>query len=222
MYQIKIKETNKKFSFSIILLFVISINLIIKFTNCNNSNKNNDSDALKFLEIKSLSPSSSTIPPSSEEEEITHCIKIGGNVKKMTVQIDTHGGIINGLEKYFCFYETKSHNLAIFGLEALGSKKPNIAATYIKSIKLVNKVDIPGPYGNTNMNLCHQLRGAMITFLASGGFDKKGQSDMCFFGDGSSISAWTLFYLGVGDIFQELKSQVKSEPLLIDIPDVYQ
>jgi hypothetical protein len=208
MYNI-VKESYKKFNFtsSIILLFIITIIINIKIANCSNSN------ILKFLEIKSSS--------SEEEDEISRCIKIGGKVKKMTAQIDTHIGFVDGLEKNFCFYETKLHNLAIFGLETLGSKRPNMSATYVKGIKLRNKVEIPGPYGTPNMNLCHQLRGAMITFLANGGFDRKGQSDICFFGDGSSISAWTLFYLGLGEIFQELKNDVISEPLLIDIPDVY-
>ena len=157
-------------------------------------------------------------PPTDQE---TYCVKLGGEAKTMVAQYDTHAGWINGIQMKFCLILNQKGNLGIFGLQTLGSEKPSLAATYVKTIQLEPNKQIPGPYGLNNMNLCHQLRGAMITFVTNGGYDDKGQSDLCFFGDGSAVSGWTLYYLGIGGVFDGLKDKVLSEPLLIDLPNVY-
>lgn len=139
----------------------------------------------------------------------------------MVAQYDTHKGWVKGITNKFCFFEHETKNtLALFGLEALASLKPNFASTYIKTIKLDPSKQIPGQYGLVSMNLCHQLRGAMISFATNEGFDRNGQSDLCFFGDGSSVSGWTLYYVGLR-YFEDLRAKVRSEPLVIDLPDVY-
>ena len=160
-----------------------------------------------------------------EEEQLTDletfCVKQGGDVKLMVAKYDTHKGWVDGITKKFCLFNDEINNsLALFGLESLASHKSNFASTYIKTIKLYQSKEIPGPYGLVNMNLCHQLRGAMISFATDGGYDKNGQADLCFFGDGSSVSGWTLYYIGLG-YFENLRVKVQSEPLLIDLPDVY-
>jgi len=175
----------------------------------------------KILESEKLLSERNIQDDDSLTIQETYCVENGGEVEAMTAQYNTHIGWVDGLKKKFCRFKTPTNNLVFFGLEALASKDGNLAATYIKKVNLDTGKLLPGPYGTINMNLCHQLRGSMIPFVTDGGYgDEIGQADLCFFGDGSSVSAWSLVYMSLG-LFGNLKDLIRSDPLLIDLPDLY-
>lgn len=151
-----------------------------------------------------------------------YCEATGGKIVTLQAQFDTHSGYINGLSKEFCQYISKK-NIAVVGLETL-SKTSNIAATLTQNLKIDDNKPLPTkPYNNPSLNVCQLLHGTQIAYLVvDGGFaDNNGQYDICVFGDGSSISAWTLIYAAAG-IRKDIKSliQSRSKPLEIDIPDI--
>jgi hypothetical protein len=149
-----------------------------------------------------------------------YCIATGGDVVKLTAQFDTHDGLVNGVTKEFCRYDNHE-NSAVVGLETL-SKTSTIAATYTKKLKLDKTRLLPTkPYANPSLNVCQLLHGSEIAFAAmDGGFsDDKGQLDICVFGDGSSISAWTMIYAAQGSR-KDISRFIRSKPLAIDIPNI--
>lgn len=150
-----------------------------------------------------------------------YCKSSGGKIIKAVAQFDTHTGWVNGVTKEFCQYLDKEGNLAMVGLETL-SIEPTLAATYTQKVIVEKGKGFPmAPYSNPSFNVCNRLHGAEIGFAVfSGGFaDQHGQSDICVFGDGSSISAWTLIYAAGGQR-ADIKNLMRSEPLNIEIPDI--
>lgn len=185
------------------ILFKVFFTIILVAFTCFAAQDYDLKSSLKFLDDRNSIPGNSlshlalTAANQGIENE-PKCIHSGGKVYEMVAKYDTHDGWIEGISKKFCQISLTSRPLSLFGIEIFSSKKPNFAATYLKSMVIDPSKQIPGPYGRQNMNLCHQLRGAMITFVANGGYDQDGLNDLCFFGDGSSVSAWTLYYFSVG------------------------
>ncbi len=155
-----------------------------------------------------------------EQDSRVYCQSTGGTVIRMVAQFDTHSGFVNGVTKEFCKY--KNHgNLAFVGLDTL-STAPTLAATYTMKLVIDKTKPLPvRPYANPAMNVCSDLHGTEVAFsVLDGGFaDKTGQADICVFGDGSSISGWTMVYAADGSR-QDIKQFIRSSALDIDIPNV--
>lgn len=150
-----------------------------------------------------------------------YCTSTGGEVITLVAQYDTSSGTVNGLPKQFCKYVTEG-NQELIGLDTLAASQPSLAATFLKSLVIdINKPLPEKPYANPALNVCDRLKGSNIGFnVSSGGFSNKdGQYDVCVFGDGSSVSSWTLTYIASG-AFANVKALIKSEPLNITIPNV--
>jgi hypothetical protein len=161
---------------------------------------------------------SSSIFADVVEDESYYCSSLGGTVEEMAVNFSTISGRVVGPSRLFCIFTPDNGTIAI-GLETFASDRPSIAATYIKTLAEITP-DSPlftGTYSNPSHNVCKNLGGAMVGFLMSGGFtDVKGESDICVFGDGSMVSAWSLIYMANHrNGYDEVKEQVKSEPLNI-------
>ncbi|AHE67874.1 hypothetical protein [Legionella oakridgensis] len=151
-----------------------------------------------------------------------YCTKAGGVAEKMTAEFLTPGRWVQGQSKSFCNFYLENAFVSI-GLETFASNKPSIAATYSKRLKEVD-VDSAlwkGESSNPAHNVCKNLGGANIGFVTDGGFaNHLGQSDICVFGDGSMVSGWSLIYMANHrEGYDEIKSQVKAEPLNIHIPN---
>ena len=147
-----------------------------------------------------------------------YCASTGGVVVNMQAQFDTHNGYVSGVSRDFCKY--KNHgNIAYVGLDTL-STAPTLAATYTEKL-IVDPNNLPtSPYANPSLNVCQILHGSEISFSSNGGFsDKLGEADICVFGDGSAISAWTMIYVAEGTR-PDVKSVIRSTPLNIDIPEI--
>lgn len=147
-----------------------------------------------------------------------YCLEAGGAVEKMTAEISTGSGTVRGQSKMFCNFAPDNGFLSI-GLETFSADEPSIAATYIKNLGEITDGSplLKGSYSNPSANVCKNIGGAMIGFVASGGFaNQLGQSDICIFGDGSMVSAWSLVYMANHRTgYDEVKHKVKAEPLNI-------
>ncbi|MDQ5921323.1 MAG: hypothetical protein QG673_1381 [Pseudomonadota bacterium] len=143
-----------------------------------------------------------------------------GKVVNMVAKFSASNGTVEGITKQFCQYEFKG-NLAVVGLETL-STKPTLAATYALLEKADPDKPFPErPYSNPSLNACRTLHGSEIVFaVPSGGYtDDIGEADICMFGDGSSISAWTILYMSTGSR-QDMRKHIRSKPMNIDIPEL--
>ena len=92
-------------------------------------------------------------------------------------------------------------------------------------MKTMNEIDQAsllwkGKYTNPSHNVCKNIGGTTIGFVTSGGFSNHlGQTDICIFGDGSMVSAWSLIYMANHrEGYDEIRKMVKATPLDIDIP----
>jgi putative hemolysin len=154
-----------------------------------------------------------------------YCVSKSGTLTPMTAWFETNHGPIEGLTERFCTFERDNGYLAI-GLTAFASDQPNIAATYMKTlpeIKEGSELLPPSNHHTTGFGLanpshyvCEKLGGTTISFKFRGNFRPKngGDSDICTFGDGSMVSAWTLIYMANHRAgYDEVKGYVKSQPL---------
>jgi len=127
-----------------------------------------------------------------------YCVKSGGVILNNTMGFGTRGGYVDGFSYDFCEI-VKDGNLGMIGLETIGSTLPSLAATYIKNINIDRTKPILGPYYQPAVNLCYSLGGSCLNYYHDGGFyDERGFSGICYFGDGSNIATWTLYYIGIG------------------------
>jgi len=150
-----------------------------------------------------------------------YCIEKGGVISKKTAGYDTRIGYVDGNVLNFCQIEYQG-NIGMIGLETLGSTKPSLVSTYIKSLIIDPTKKIKGPFVQAAMNLCYALGGASINFNMNGGwYDELGYVGICFFGDGSHIADWTLLYAGLG-FRVDVRDATKGEVLNINIPSIYE
>lgn len=150
-----------------------------------------------------------------------YCIKSGGVVEEMPAEIGTKAGMVKGQSKVFCnFYP--EHAFIAIGLETFAAEEPNIAATLMKTMQEIGDSSPlwKGKAANPSNNICKNLGGATIGFIAPGGFTNNlGQTDICVFGDGSMASAWSLVYMANHrEGYDEIKDKIKSLPLDIELP----
>ena len=105
------------------------------------------------------------------------------------------------------------------GLRRFASEEPSIAATYIKILPEIDSHSTlwKGSLMNPSYNVCKNLGGTAIAFVASGGFaNVLGQTDACVFGDGSMVSAWSLIYMANHrEGYDLIKEKVRATPLAI-------
>lgn len=157
-----------------------------------------------------------------------YCVSKSGTLTPMTAWFETSKGPIAGLTERFCTFE-RDNGYLVIGLSAFASDQPNIAATYMKTLPEIKEgSDLfakdepskmkPGALGlpNPSYNVCKKLGGTAINFKFHGNFRPKngGDSDICTFGDGSMVSAWTLIYMANHRAgYDEVKNYVKSQPL---------
>lgn len=158
--------------------------------------------------------SGATMAEVNNSSEAAYCIDHGGKVETMVAK---YGNDVNGFEKQFCTF-AKDNGFIAVGLDAYASEKPNMAATYIQKLGAIDDSSAlwDGNYTNPSMNVCHNLGGSSITYnVVSGGFTNNlGASDICTFGDGSMVSAWSLIYMENGRTdYDQVKSTVRSEPI---------
>lgn len=156
-----------------------------------------------------------------QDDEAAYCSQAGGTVEEMSAIFDTKAGRVTGVTKVFCTFQADNGFLAI-GLESFASPMPNIAATYMKALEdISNNSELwKGSAANPSHNVCKNLGGAEIGFVSTGGFtDQLGESDICVFGDGSMVSAWTLIYMANHRSgYDEIKAKVNAEPMQLNIP----
>ncbi|CAH0536109.1 DUF333 domain-containing protein [Vibrio marisflavi] len=158
--------------------------------------------------------SGATMAASDFRSEKAYCIDHDGKVESMVAKF---GSDLNGFEKEFCTFEKGDGFIAV-GLDTYASEKPSIAATYIQRLNPIPDGSSlrEGPETNPSMNVCTNLGGSSITFnVVSGGFTNNlGASDICTFGDGSMVSAWSLMYMADGrQDYDQVKDTVRSEPI---------
>lgn len=150
------------------------------------------------------------------DDDEDYCFKAGGTVKSMVARFHTRSGVVNGWEKPFCQF-IKNNGFLVIGLDSFSSSEGNIAATYMKTLQPFDDDTtlLKGKYRNPSANFCQNIGGTTIAFAASGNFiDEKGESDVCVFGDGSMVSAWTLIYMANHrEGYDEVKARVASRPL---------
>ena len=166
-----------------------------------------------------LSPLSYAINTPSDEQ---YCINKDGTVDTMTAQFSTQSGFTPGFDAKFCLFEKDNGYIAI-GLQTFSSIKSNLAATFMKKLpQLENTSPLwKGEYANPSLNVCKNIGGSSISFhVISGGFTNRyGQNDICVFGDGSMVSAWSLIYMaGNRPGYDEVKNNARSLPLDIKMP----
>lgn len=163
------------------------------------------------------------VAKSASDDFAAYCTTNGGVAKSMTVEYQDMGGAhVEGFSKEFCNFEIDNGLIAI-GLETFSSKEPNIAASLVKLLEPLeeNSPLWEGSYTNPSLNVCKNLGGSEVVYIvSSGGFaDEKGESDVCVFGDGSMISAWSLIYIANGRTgYDKVKKAVNSKPININIP----
>ena len=160
-----------------------------------------------------------TVHANKMDDYTTYCTESGGIVEEMFAEISTGSGVIKGQSKMFCNFYPDNAFISI-GLETFSADEPSIAATYIKNMGEIaeNSPLLIGGYSNPSTNVCKNLGGATIGFVAGGGFvNNLGQSDVCVFGDASMVSGWSLIYMANHrEGYDNIKNKVKANPLDID------
>lgn len=161
-----------------------------------------------------------------------YCVAKGGTLTPMTAWFETARGPIEGMTKRFCTFE-RDHGYIVIGLSAFASEQPNIAASYMTSLPEIKgnsdlmhdqtKRQIKTGYGlaNPSYAVCKNLGGTSINFKFQGNFrpQQGGDADICVFGDGSMVSAWSLIYMANHRAgYDEVKGYVKSLPLPLPLP----
>ena len=150
-----------------------------------------------------------------------YCIASGGQVENMVAEISTRNGLVKGQSRAFCTFYPDNGFVAV-GLETFSDPRPSIAATFMKKMPeiQVGSTLWKGSFSNPSHNVCKNVGGSSIGFVANGGFSNSlGQSDICVFGDGSMVSAWSLIYMtNHRDGYDRIKNKVKAVPLSIHIP----
>lgn len=176
-----------------------------------------------FLICGSFMIAANTGAASNVDDYSIYCNESGGTVEEMPVEVKTKTGVIvKGQAKLFCSF-TINEGLIAIGLETFSATEPSIAATFIKSMDEI-KGDSNlwhGEYPNPSHNVCKNLGGSAISFVANGSFTSPlGESDICVFGDGSMVSAWSLIYMANHrEGYETVKNRVKAEPFDIDLPN---
>jgi hypothetical protein len=157
----------------------------------------------------------------SYDDSEGYCKQNGGQVIEMTAQFDTYVGYVNGNKRKFCRVLNSDGNLGYIGLDTFGANLPSLGATYSKSIVLDPSKIISGPFPVNNLNLCYALGGSNLSYylIDSGFSDEYGQADICIFGDGSSVAAWTLLYMGIGYRL-DIKNNIVANSLSIPLPNI--
>ncbi len=148
--------------------------------------------------------------------DAAYCVQSGGSVELMPAEFMTHNGRVLGQSKSFCTFSADNGFIAI-GLETFASPKPSIAATYIKTLAEIDEnSDLwKGTSANPSYKVCKNLNGTMIGFGFNGSFTNAlGAADICVFGDGSMVSAWSLIYMANHrDGYDAIKQQVRAAPM---------
>ena len=155
------------------------------------------------------------------DEASNYCTQAGGAVEAMPAMFSTASGGVTGLTHHFCTFHI-DNGFIVIGLETFSSTSPSIAATYMKMLPEITKAStlLKGKYSNPSFNACLNLGGTTLGFVSGGGFTNAlGESDVCVFGDGSMVSAWSLIYMANHrDGYDQIKNQVKADPMAIVIP----
>lgn len=144
------------------------------------------------------------------------CQKLGGKIEKMQINFSTSQGLLPGFTKKFCSFEI-DNGYACLGLQSMNSKKTNIAASYVLNLPPIDE-NSPlwnGTDNNPSHNVCKNLGGSYAQMVSNGSFQSElGDSDICVFGDGSMISAWTLIYIANGrEGYHLIKDHIPSKAL---------
>ncbi len=154
------------------------------------------------------------------------CEQAGGKVIELRPLYEAHTGIVYGAPKEFCQFNNlrKGGLNEIMGLDAFEATTPNFAETFVKKLKILPLQKLPTkPFNDPALNVCLELGGSEVEFtIPEGAFvnNMNAQMDMCVFGDGSSISAWSLAYAARFPLLSKLRNNHNSEPLDISIPNI--
>ena len=144
------------------------------------------------------------------------CEKIGGKIENMQMNFSTSLGRLKGFNKKFCSFEI-NNGYATLGLQSMNSKNTNIAASYVLNLPPIDE-NSPlwnGADNNPSHNVCKNLGGSYAQMVSNGAFSSAlGENDICVFGDGSMISAWTLIYIANDrQGYQLIKDNIPSKAL---------
>lgn len=190
----------------------------------------NNTVAMLALYLVSLNISQICYALEDNDPLAEYCVSKSGTLTPMTAWFETQNGPVAGLTEKFCTFE-RDHGYIVIGLSAFASEHANIAATYMKSlteIKMGSDVMQDKDQSATNTKssdlglanpsyaVCKNLGGTAINYKFHGNFRPKegGDSDICVFGDGSMVSAWSLIYMANHRAgYDEIKGYVRSEPL---------
>lgn len=147
----------------------------------------------------------------------SYCHAAGGVVEYMPLNYVTSKGNFQGIAQAFCNFHLPNGFISI-GLDTFASPYPSIAATYIKTQTEIGEGSPlwEGTYTNPSWNVCKNLGGAMAGYVANASYSNSlGDADICVFGDGSMVSAWTLIYMSQHkEGYDNVKNKVRAEPLV--------
>jgi putative hemolysin len=158
-----------------------------------------------------------TFSYAAAEDYAAYCRNKGGSVVPMTTWYSGPTGTSSGWTQLFCTFE-RDNGFIVIGLETFASSHPNIAATYMKKLPEIDEKSslFQGGAHNPSYNVCQNLGGTAINYKQNGTFraDDGGDSDICVFGDGSMISAWSLIYMANHrQGYDEVKQNARALPL---------
>ena len=144
------------------------------------------------------------------------CEALSGHVIELQAIYQTPKGFVKGFSRPFCQFHLDDGQ-AIIGLETFETKSPNIAASYVLNLEELdeNSPLWQGKAPNPSHRVCQNLGGSMLSYSIPGSFTgKDGEYDICTFGDGSMISAWTLIYIANHrNSFDIIKNNIPSSSL---------
>jgi hypothetical protein len=118
-----------------------------------------------------------------------------------------------GLSDLFCHIAYPDGTSALLGLSTALPTVPTIAATFLKTSPPVNFTALNVTGGANPANpLCTAYGGAQASNVGFLSFtNAQGATDMCVFGDGSRVSAFTLAYVSLaapGSYFAALRAAI--------------
>jgi len=160
--------------------------------------------------------STSTITTSAGQS----CSSNGNNkgfITKLYPQFDL-GYFVLGNPRSVCIM-SNSINLGLVDLDVLDSNSPSIAATYLLRGADVKKISTDPSKGNPAAQICVAL-GGIESIRGLSWVTKLGgaQWDLCIFSDGSAASAWTISYVSLDPTFLGIRNQIKSKPVIANLP----
>lgn len=144
------------------------------------------------------------------------------SLRNIQPSINTISGVEKGIPNRFCVFQSSS-SVALVDPTTLESRRPSIAATYIKKgVNIAALEQIPDVQRSAD-RICDALAASPILMEIGGSYiGPHGPKAICVFGDGSKVGPDELVQSTKDPSYLGLRNAISAAPLTTDLPYLYQ